>query len=90
MAVLTPGLEVGRQAVPVSEDHSLDSVAEIEFRKDATDVGLDGRFGDEQFGRDFGVGHPAGEQFERFAFPAREPAQFWAGGWLVCRRVGQE
>ena len=75
MAVPTPVLGIARHAVPVSEDDSLDSVTEIESCEDASDVGLDGRFGDEQFGRDFGVGHPAGEQAHRVV---SEQPIFWS------------
>jgi hypothetical protein len=33
----------------------LDAVANVEFAEDAGDVGLDGRFADDQLGGDFGV-----------------------------------
>ena len=46
----------------VGEHDGLDAVAEVEFGEYACYVGLDGRFGHDEFGGDFGVGEAAGDQ----------------------------
>jgi len=50
----------------------LDAVAQVELCQHRPDVALDGRFADDQPGRDLAVGEPARDELERLALARGE------------------
>src|SRR4051794_4631499 len=72
----------------VGVDDGLGSVAEVELGEEVGDVGLDGRFADDELGGDLGVGVAAGDEFEHLELARGQFLQ--AGGVGVGHRGAAE